>query len=273
MVEWLTGVENKKALAKKLGITRRALSKEFVRFFRQSPNCQIPDKFQAKMLIVDGKYIQGRTACVLTALTEEDRIFWQFAEDERYGTWYAFLVHFSPPEVVVADGQKGMAYFVKKWWPQTAFQRCHFHLVQNVIQYLSRNPKEEAGRAILDLVYRLKNVKSHDEKKKWLEFHFIWERQYLKVFSEKTESGQFAHRKLRSVRVIMRRAIPDLFTYLDHPGCPNTTNLVEGWINTAIGTGIGRHRGLNLAQKQTLVSIILLNLKRPTREKPTRKFP
>ncbi|MBI5221160.1 MAG: hypothetical protein HY978_05025 [Candidatus Liptonbacteria bacterium] len=63
--------------------------------------------------------------------------------------------------------------------------------------------------------------------------------------------------------------MPDLFTYLDYPSCPNTTNLVEGWVNTAIAEGLGRHRGLKLSQKKTLVSIILSNLKRPTREKPT----
>ena len=235
LVECLTGVASKATLAKKLGLTRQALSKEFRQFFRQNPNCKIPEKFKAKMLIVDGKFIHGRVMCALIALTEEDRIFWQFALDERYGTWYGFLVHFSPPEVVVADGQKGMAYFVKKWWPKTAFQRCHFHLVQNVIHYLSRNPKEEAGCVILDLVHRLKEMKSHEEKEKWIQLHFIWEKQYEKVFNEKTEAGEFRYRKLRSVRLILRRAIPDIFTYLDHPGCPNTTNDVEGWINRDTG--------------------------------------
>jgi hypothetical protein len=272
LVEWLTGVESASYLAKKLRITRQGLWKEFKPFFRQNPNCRIPEKFQARMLIVDGKFIHGRVCCALIALTEEDRIFWQFAPDERYGTWYMFLIHFSPPEVVVADGQKGMAYFVKRWWPRTVFQRCHFHLVQNVIHYLSRNPKEEAGRVVLDLVHQLKGIKDHEAKKRWLMFHFIWEKQYEKVFNAKTESGQFQYRKLRSVRYILRRAIPDLFTYLDHPGCPNTTNDVEGWINRDIAEMIGRHRGLKLSQKKTLVSIVLSHLKRPIREKPTRKF-
>ena len=56
----------------------------------------------------------------------------------------------------------------------------------------------------------------------------------------------------------------------DFPGCPNTTNLVEGWTNTAIAEGLRRHRGLRLSQKKILVSTILSHL---TREKPTRKLP
>jgi hypothetical protein len=268
-MEWLTGVQSKEDIAKRYGLSRQALSREFRPFFRENPNCAISQGFKARMLVVDAKFIHGGELCALIAVTEEDRIFWQFASDECYGTWYGFLVRFSAPEVVVADGHKGMALFVKKWWPKTAFQRCHFHMVSLVIHYLSRNPKEEAGVEILRIMYQLKHVKTKEDRDRWLMFHRIWEKQYEKAFAEKTESGHYAKKKLRSVRFILRRAIPDLFTYLDHPGCPNTTNLVEGWVNTAIAEGLRRHRGLRLSQKKTLVSIILSRL---TREKPTRKF-
>lgn len=269
LTAWLTGVQSKETIAKQYGVTRQTLSNEFRPFFKKNPNCKIPDKFQADMLIVDAKFIHGRELCALITVTENDRIFWQFADAECYGTWYGFLVHFSPPQVVVADGHKGMYHFVKRWWPDTAFQRCHFHMVSLVIHCLSRNPKEEAGREILNLMYQLKHVKTHEEKRRWLGFHFIWEKQYDKVFRAKTESGGYAHRKLRSVRFIVRKAIPDLFTYLDYLGCPNTTNLVEGWVNAAIAEGLRRHRGLHLSQKKTLVAILLSRL---TREKPSRKF-
>ncbi len=272
-IAWLIGVENKNKIAKRYGLTRRALSREFQSFFRQNPNPEILQEFKIKTLVVDAKFIHGRKLCALIAIAEEDKIFWQFANAECCSTWHDFLIRFSPPEVVVADGQKGMARFVKRWWPQTAFQRCHFHMVSLVIHYLSRNPKDEAGKQILELMYRLKQVKTLEERDKWKLLHRIWEKQYEKVFAEKNEAGRCVHQKLRSVRFIVRRALPNLFTYLDHLSCPNTTNLVEGWVNTAIAEGLRRHRGLHLSQKKTLVSIILSNLKRPTREKPTRKFP
>jgi Transposase, Mutator family len=268
-VDWLTGVQGKDAIAKKYGVTRRGLTKEFEPFFRKDPNGPSPLGFQANRLIVDAKFVHGRVLCALIAVTEEDKIFWQFAESECYRTWSSFLVGFSPPAVVVADGQKGMFHFVKKHWPGTAFQRCHFHMVLLVTHYLSRNPKEEAGQAIVKLVHELKTVKTCDDKKRWLMFHTIWEKRYLKVFQEKNASGGYAHRKLRSVRFVLRKALPNLFIYLDFPGCPNTTNLVEGWPNTAIAEGLRRHRGLHLSQKKTLVSTILSHL---TREKPTRRF-
>ena len=270
LIAWLTGVESKDAIAKRYGVTRRTLSNEFKPFFRKNPDGMAPLGFHAKRLIVDAKFIHGSELCALIAVTEEDKIFWQFAEGENYGTWHACLVRFTPPDVVVADGEKGVARFVARYWPKTGFQRCHFHMVKLVIQYLSRNPKEEAGVEILKLMYQLKYVKTFEERDQWKLLHKIWEKRFVKIFNEKNESGQYAHRKIRSVRFIVRRALPHLFTYLDFPGCPNTTNLVEGWVNAALAEALRRHRGLHLSQKKILVSIILSHL---TREKPTRIFP
>ncbi|MBI2888478.1 MAG: hypothetical protein HYY10_00980, partial [Candidatus Liptonbacteria bacterium] len=47
-VAWLTGVESKDAIAKRYGVTRRALSKEFRRFFHQNPNGPNPQKLKAE---------------------------------------------------------------------------------------------------------------------------------------------------------------------------------------------------------------------------------
>ena len=271
-VAWLAGVDDKEAIAERYGLTRRALTKEFKQFFRDDPSNVPPLGTKVRMLIVDAKFIHGRMLCALIAMTEHDEIFWQFASAECYGTWYGFLVHFVPPEIIVADGEKGVARFVTRYWPQTAFQRCHFHMVKLVIHYLSRNPKEEAGRQILNLMYGLKHVKTPEERDRWKLLHRIWEKQFEKILNRKYPSGSYAYRQLRSVRFVLRKAMPHLFTYLDHLGCPNTTNLVEGWPNTAIAEGLRRHRGLRLRQKKTLVSVILSNLKR-SKEKPTRKFP
>ena len=83
LIEWLTGVDDKDAIAKKYGVTRRALSKEFRKFFSENPNGMAPIGFAAKRLIVDAKFIHGSLLCALIAVTEEDKIFWQFADDVR----------------------------------------------------------------------------------------------------------------------------------------------------------------------------------------------
>lgn len=270
-ISWLTGVESKKTVAEQCGVSRWTLTREFNAFVRDDtddPGNPPPSGFAANVLIADAKFIDGNRLCALVALTESDKIFWQFAPAENETTWTGFMSRFSPPVALVADGEKGLVRFARRRWPDTKFQRCHFHLVKLVIQYLSRNPKDEPGRAILDLAYRLKTVKTQAEKETWLLLYRIWEKQYAWYFKQKTPSGEYQYRKIRSVRVIMRNAIPDLFTYLDVPGCPSTTNDVEGWINAAIAERVARHRGMRPKEKKVLVSIILSHL---TRAKPKRK--
>ncbi len=269
LVAWLTGVDGKEVVAKRYGLSRRALTKEFEPFFRENPSHMPPSEYHASVLILDAKFIHGGDLCALISLDERDRLFWDFATDECYGTWYGFLIRFNQPQVVVADGEKGVTRFVRRFWPDTAFQRCHFHMVKLIIQYLSRNPKEKAGKDILNLMYQLKTVKTREERERWILLFKIWEKQYAWHFKTKTESGAYSYWKLRSVRNIIRRALPNLFTYLDFPGCPNTTNLMEGWPNATIAEALRRHRGLHVSQKKILVSIILSRL---TREKPTQKL-
>jgi hypothetical protein len=79
--------------------------------------------------------------------------------------------------------------------------------------------------------------------------------------------GNFQYPRLRSVRFIIRKAMPNLFTFLDYPHCPNTTNS-RGRMGQQRGgrshTPPSRH--YHADEKKTLVSIILSHLKRKARK-------
>lgn len=259
---WLDGREPLKVMAREEHKTRQALWKEFRPLMDFGLEQKIPKDLDINTLIVDGTYIHGHVLCALIGIDEHDNIFWKFAPYESYLSWHSFLAQFPQPKVVVMDGQKGLFSVVRLMWPSTKIQRCQFHVVSFALQYLGRRPKDEAGQVILDLLYRLKTVKTPEARDEWLFFYRIWERQYGKEFTAKNISGQFLNPRLRSVRYILRRAIPYLFTYIDNPGTPNTTNLVEGWINGAIAEALRRHRGLRAHEKKTLVSIVLSHLSR-----------
>lgn len=267
---WLTGVDSKEATAKRYGVSRWTLTREFKDFANAAddPGHPPPQGFAVRILIADAKFIDGNRLCALVALTEADAIFWQFAPGENEGTWALFMQKFAPPLVVVADGEKGLARFVKRFWPETRFQRCHFHMVKLVIRYTTRDPKDEPSKEIFGLALRLKTIKTKAQRDQWVMLYKIWEKQYAWYFKQKSPTGGYAYRKLRSVRYAFKVALPDLFTYLDIEGCPNTTNDVEGWINAAIAEKIARHRGMKPNEKKVLVSTVLSHL---TRGKPKRK--
>jgi hypothetical protein len=259
---WLGGKDSMKEVAEKYHKTRQAMWKEFHPLFEFAQEPRVPRDLRNDILIVDATYIHGHILCALVAIDEHDRIFWRFAPYESFASWHRFLTLLPQPKVVVMDGQKGLFAVVRMIWPSTKVQRCQFHVIAFAIQYLGRHPKDEAGQAILKLLYELKEAKTPEGRDQWVLLYKIWEKQYEKDFNARSESGRFQNPRLRSVRYIMRRALPYLFTFLDYPGTPNTTNLVEGWVNGAVAEALRRHRGLRAREKKTLVSIILSHLSR-----------
>ncbi|HEV3244801.1 MAG TPA: transposase [Candidatus Paceibacterota bacterium] len=213
-------------------------------------------------LILDATYIHRNFLCALVAIDERDRIFWRFAKYESFAAWAKFLSEFSEPKVLVMDGQKGLFAAARTLWPHVRIQRCQFHVISFCIQYLGRHPKEEVGQVILHLLYTLKEVKTPDRRDEWIKAYKGWETRYERFFNARNRFGAFEYPRLRSVRFIIRKALPNLFTYIDIPETPNTTNLVEGWVNSAIAEALRRHRGLHEYEKKTLASIVMSHLKR-----------
>jgi hypothetical protein len=166
------------------------------------------------------------------------------------------------------DGQKGLFAAARHAWPFARIQRCQFHVISFAMQIMGRHPKDEAGQQILRLLYKLKYVKDKNRRDWWLLMYRVWEERYRSMLGERTESKAYRYPKLRSVRFLLRKAVPYLFTYIDIPDTPNTTNLVEGWVNSAVAESLRLHRGVREHEKRTLVSIILSHLTRGKHGEP-----
>jgi len=262
---WLGGKDNLREIASKYHQTRQTFWKNFKPLFSLPFEPLIPEE-PIHTLILDATYIHGNSLCALVAIDERDRVYWRFAPYESYEAWFQFLKLFPKPEVVVMDGQKGLYLAALRLWPFTAVQRCQFHVISFASQYTGRRPKDPAAREILDLLYRLKYAKTPEGRDEWKSLYQKWEKKFQIELYEKNVWGNFKHPRLRTVRYIIRKALPNLFTFLDYPDTPNTTNLVEGWINSAVAEALRRHRGLNEMEKKTLVATVLSHLTRKRRE-------
>lgn len=260
--KWLTGKDSLTEIARAERKTRQALWKEFHPLFENFKEKEIPARTKTRVLIVDGCYIHGHSLCVLVAIDEKNKIYWHFAPYESYLHWMSFLSSFSEPDVIVMDGQKGLFAAATVLWPRVAVQRCQFHVIAFATEYIGRKPRDAAGKKILDILYKLKKVKTKEDRDRWLALYKGWENEYESFFLGKDKYGNFVHKRLRSIRLIMRKALPYIFTFLNYPGAPNTTNLVEGWVNGALSEALRLHRGLRKHEKKLLASVVLSHLKR-----------
>lgn len=263
---WLTGKNSLTELGNFYQETRQTLSRRFRQFFLRVAKWQVPERIS--ILVMDGIFIHSHSLLALIGLADGQKLVWSFAEQETTGNWLALLRLLPRPQVVVCDGHNGLLACLRALWPGIAIQRCHFHVVKLTRVYLSRRPKTIAGQELWALVKTLACCRT-PEKAEWFRQSFLaWCVKYEVFFAERSfsfnERGRkhwwYTHKRLRGARSLIQNALPHLFTFLNYPNCPNTTNQVEGGINTQIAEATRLHRSLRQYQKQTLVSLILAGI-------------
>lgn len=154
-------------------------------------------------------------------------IFFRYAKGEYkniISTDIAFLVRNGYPLRGVVSDWKGTIVAVVK---EIAFkyfngsiphQRCLVHTQLACQAYLTRRPKTEAGRNLLELVHLLNS----EDKNNW------W----------------YTHKYLRRTFIILKNNWDYLFVYLDYPFLVKDTNRLEGLFSQLDGK-LNRHRGLS----------------------------
>lgn len=191
------------------------------------------------------------------------QISWLFAERESFASWVLFLERLPEHDVAVIDGQKGLQAAIHYLWPLAKIQRCIVHIERLARIKLTRQPKTSAGKELLALVKRLFRVHTSKQRGRWLCVYHRWERRHADFLKERSygeplmgrkRTWWYTHRNIRAARSLIRNALPHLFTFIDYPYVPRTTNHVEGGVNSRLKELVHRHRGLSQDRKQVLVA-------------------
>lgn len=152
---------------------------------------------------------------------------------------------------IICDGRKG----IPQTFPDIPVQLCHFHQVQTVRRYLTRNPKTEAGKELWQLALILKissRANFESNLKAWFERH-------QDFFNERTknlETGKshYTHPRLRSAYFSLKRNLESLFVFEKYPELtiPNTTNLLDGTFSD-VKRLLACHHGMSKSNKVQFV--------------------
>lgn len=274
--KWLIGNLSLSEIAKNHGISRRTLIRWFTPFWTRTQPPAALKSAPFTVYILDGVYLSGRQNAALICRTMSGQMSWMFAERETLVNWKDFLKKLPAPDAAVIDGQKGLLNAIKILWSDTKIQRCLVHIERLARIKLTRHPKTSTGKELLILVKRLLSVRTKRQRRRWLCVYRRWERRHVNFLKERSDgepkAGEkrtwwYTHRNIRAARSLLRNALPHLFTFIDHPHIPRTTNHVEGGVNSRLKELVHRHRGLSKDRKQTLVAEYLARKKD---EKPPR---
>jgi len=275
---WLIGTTPLSNIAEHKSRTRQTLTKWFSSFWRDLPQPIIPRSLSETYLVVDAIYLAGHHECVLIGRTGKGHVFWMFAMQETLSAWLEFFNMLPTPIAVICDGQGGLLSAMKTTWPQVPIQRCLAHVQRLAIQRLTRRPQTPAGQELLGLLYATHHVKTAQDTKIWFMEFEAWRKRWKQFLQERTygihpsgkNSWWYTHRRIRAMKYTLEQSLPNLFAFIDYPGVPNTTNLVEGGINSRLKELLHRHRGMNLGHKKAIVAYFLNSRSMP--RKPTRYF-
>ena len=102
------------------------------------------------------------------------------------------------------------------------------------------------------LVIGLANVKTTNERLWWEKLFENWREENeewvcAKGTLESSHQTYFLHNDLRKAFVHLKRALPNLFQYIDYPDLPKTTNAIEAFFGH-IKDQLRIHRGLSEAR-------------------------
>lgn len=259
--------------AEKYGVSTRTLHNWFKDFWVE----EIQPKsllISNQIIIIDG-FVLENNSVLLLARTKTKVVYWQFVKRETYANWKEFFLHLkNHPSVIVCDGQKGMLKAIKEVFPRVTIQRCQFHIIQRARVLLTRNPETIAAIELKKITEQISKIQTKTQLKFWLEDYFYWRKKYDGYLKEKTyyefdteyiyknfvkgkRKWFYTHKRLRGAAYQLKKALPNLFCYLDNPNIPNTTNHVEGGINSHLKLLLRLHRGLPIEKRKYLVANFL----------------
>lgn len=259
--QWLIGSERLATLSKQRLVGHSALRAHFAQLALVVPlpttHCLSTDA----VVILDGTTVIKHQSVALIARTLDIVITWRFAVRECFVDWRELLKTIDgTPMVVVMDGQKGLEKAVEQRWPGGRVQRCIVHVHRQAMAWLTRSPKTLAGQELRQLVGRLLHIGTRADARHWQRDLDRWRVRHEVFLRERTinpinnRRWWYTHRKLRAVQSLLINSAPKLFTFLEFPGCPKTSNHLEGGINARL-KDLGRcHRGISNNKKHALVA-------------------
>ncbi len=176
----------------------------------------------------------------------------RFSDAERYEEIKEDLINLKKLglqiDSITTDGHKATLKAIKKVMPRVLIQRCLVHIQRMCLLWLTANPTYDAGKELRALAGYIHLIKTHNDKIYFTQKLKEWEvkhKSFLNEKSYKVETGRYwyKHKLIRRSFLTIKRALPNMFWYLDNEKIPKTTNGIESYFGH-LKNHLDLHRGL-----------------------------
>ena len=213
-------------------------------------------------LIVDGTYFSNN----LCLIVYRDNTI-KFTQLYRLtnGEWYEeikedlenLLALNVKIESITCDGHRAILKAINKVCKDVKLQRCIIHIQRMCRIWLSANPKSEAGIDLRKIVSTVHLIENEVQKQIWLKELIDWYNLYQdfvneKSFSKETGRYWYTHKMVRRSFIVISKALPNMFHYLQNPWIPKSTNGLESFFGH-MKDNLRIHRGLSKQHRKNFI--------------------
>jgi len=258
---WVSGRQTIRQLQKVSGYSQRTLKRYFYQYLSKAPVFNVKPSEKVNLLI-DGTYF-GNNLCLI--LYRDNTVKYTQLYRLTDGEWFEeikedldnLLKLGVQIESITCDGHKALLKAIRKVSSQIILQRCLVHIQRMCRIWLTIRPKSQAGSDLRLLVNKLHQIRNYQQRDyrivSLVKWHKLYE-EYLKQksYSEQTGRYWYKHRMVRRSFTVIKKALPDMFHYLDNEKIPKSTNGLESFFGH-LKSHIIVHRGLSTDHRKSFI--------------------
>ena len=250
--KWVLGKQTIEDIARECGYSARQVHRWFDEYLDSSPSWTMNTSRQIYLLIDGTYYSDGHCLILYRAENLKRTIFYRFSTHEDDDEIASDLISIRDLGYdvigITTDGGDNIIRAVQYVFPNVPRQRCVVHVQRDCLASITQRPRFTEAKLFRNLIQDLSIVKTNNDKLWWLSMYARWvedneEYVFQKAIVSYSHQEYYVHNDLRKAYIHLKRALPNLFTYIEHPGVPKTTNALEAFFGH-VKDQIRLHRGL-----------------------------
>lgn len=248
-------------LVKDSGYSKTTLERKFKKYLSAAPTFQI-SRNSAANIILDATYFKGDLCLMLYY---------------DYGVKYCQMYRFGKREVfseikedlenlqalgikiksITSDGHSAILKAVSLVLPEVIHQRCVVHIQREANIWLRKKPVNQASIDLKAIVQQISLIRTNNDKIAWIISFNKWYYEYESYIKEKAlsqETGRwwYRHKDVRRAAIMIKKAIPNMFHYLEDSSIQSSTNSIESFFGHLKDT-LSIHRGLSKQNRKAFI--------------------
>jgi Transposase, Mutator family len=259
--KWVLQKQTLEVISRESGYSVRTLKRYFDGYLSSPPRLSVYPSEKVNLLI-DGTYFT-HDLCLIVYRDNTIKFTQLYRLSD--GEWYDeikedlenLLALNVQIESITCDGHRAILKAISKVCKDAKLQRCIIHIQRMCRIWLSANPKSNAGIDLRRVISKLHLIKSEPQKQTWLRELVDWYQEYHdfvneKSYNPKTGRYWYKHKMVRRSFVVIRKALPNMFQYLENPRIPKSTNGLESFFGH-LKSNLRIHRGLSKQHKKNFI--------------------